>query len=138
MLLEDNAHFTHGSLSLLAMLLNREDRIMADAQSRMPRSFDSIDVGLTNLETTSSSKTLISTSRQITKPCRQIDQVPCDAIDLAPAQEATKMKTARPYRSHKYPACSRCHKRRSRCTIETPGSACLLCRSRFFTFNQHH
>ncbi|EHY55049.1 uncharacterized protein HMPREF1120_03205 [Exophiala dermatitidis NIH/UT8656] len=38
------------------------------------------------------------------------------------------MKTARPYRSHKYPACSRCHKRRSRCTIEIPGEACLLCR----------
>ncbi|KAK5101196.1 hypothetical protein LTS08_004802 [Lithohypha guttulata] len=38
------------------------------------------------------------------------------------------MKTARPYRSHKYPACTRCHKRRSRCTIEIPGSACLLCR----------
>jgi len=40
----------------------------------------------------------------------------------------TKMKTARPYRSHKYPACTRCHKRRSRCTIEVPGQACLLCR----------
>lgn len=38
------------------------------------------------------------------------------------------MKTARPYRSHKYPACTRCHKRRSRCTIEIPGQACLLCR----------
>ena len=38
------------------------------------------------------------------------------------------MKTARPYRSHKYPACTRCHKRRSRCTIEVPGQACLLCR----------
>ena len=55
------------------------------------------------------------------------------------------MKTAaRPYRSHKYvfrlpclqmltfglrfPACTRCHKRRSRCTIESPGEACLLCR----------
>lgn len=38
------------------------------------------------------------------------------------------MKTARPYRSHKYPACARCHKRRSRCTIEIPGQACLLCR----------
>ncbi|KAI1615843.1 hypothetical protein EDD36DRAFT_451570 [Exophiala viscosa] len=38
------------------------------------------------------------------------------------------MKTARPYRSHKYPACARCHKRRSRCTIEVPGQACLLCR----------
>lgn len=34
----------------------------------------------------------------------------------------------RPYRSHKYPACARCHKRRSRCTVEIPGQACLLCR----------
>ncbi|KAK6375678.1 hypothetical protein LTS17_007500 [Exophiala oligosperma] len=41
---------------------------------------------------------------------------------------AGTMKTARPYRSHKYPACTRCHKRRSRCTIEVPGQACLLCR----------
>ena len=40
----------------------------------------------------------------------------------------TAMKTARPYRSHKYPACTRCHKRRSRCTVEVPGQACLLCR----------
>ena len=39
------------------------------------------------------------------------------------------LKTAgRPYRSHKYPACTRCHKRRSRCTVEIPGQACLLCR----------
>ena len=35
---------------------------------------------------------------------------------------------ARPYRSHKFPACARCHKRRARCTIEQPGQACLLCR----------
>lgn len=45
-------------------------------------------------------------------------------------QQSFNMKSARPYRSHKYPACTRCHKRRSRCTIETPGSACLLCRSK--------
>lgn len=36
--------------------------------------------------------------------------------------------SGRPYRSHKYPACARCHKRRSRCTVEIPGQACLLCR----------
>ncbi|KIX01038.1 uncharacterized protein Z518_10104 [Rhinocladiella mackenziei CBS 650.93] len=37
------------------------------------------------------------------------------------------MKTARPYRSHRYPACGRCHKRRSRCVIEVPGQGCSLC-----------
>ena len=63
---------------------------------------------------------------------------------------ASNMKAvARPYRSHsrlsglplgqesirpansdqpEFPACSRCHKRRSRCTIEIPGQPCLLCR----------
>lgn len=47
---------------------------------------------------------------------------------LSQESQAFMMKTARPYRSHKYPACARCHKRRSRCTIEVPGQACLLCR----------
>ncbi|OCT45768.1 putative C6 transcription factor [Cladophialophora carrionii] len=51
----------------------------------------------------------------------QVDIVPQDGYPSI-------MKTARPYRSHKYPACARCHKRRSRCTIEVPGQACLLCR----------
>lgn len=37
------------------------------------------------------------------------------------------MKTARPYRSHRYPTCDRCHKRRSRCVIEVPGKGCSLC-----------
>lgn len=37
------------------------------------------------------------------------------------------MKTARPYRSHRYPACERCHRRRSRCVIEVPGQGCSLC-----------
>lgn len=50
-----------------------------------------------------------------------------DAPDVR-ANKEFRMKTARPYRSHKYPACTRCHKRRSRCTIEIPGQACLLCR----------
>ena len=50
------------------------------------------------------------------------------ADDSNPTSFYNIMKTARPYRSHKYPACARCHKRRSRCTIEVPGQACLLCR----------
>ncbi|KIW71342.1 hypothetical protein PV04_03523 [Phialophora macrospora] len=37
------------------------------------------------------------------------------------------MKTARPYRSHRYPACDRCHKRRSRCVVEVPGQGCIRC-----------
>ena len=40
----------------------------------------------------------------------------------------TKSSTGRPYRSHRFPACSRCHKRRSRCSVDQPGEACLLCR----------
>ncbi|KAL2824883.1 fungal-specific transcription factor domain-containing protein [Aspergillus cavernicola] len=36
--------------------------------------------------------------------------------------------SARPYRSHKIPACDFCRKRRSRCTQETAGQPCLLCR----------
>src|SRR5271163_1146068 len=39
-----------------------------------------------------------------------------------------KKQSGRPYRSHRYPACTRCKKRRSRCTIDLPGTACLLCR----------
>lgn len=35
---------------------------------------------------------------------------------------------ARPYRSHKYPACSFCRRRKSRCTRELDSSCCLLCR----------
>ncbi|EXJ86304.1 hypothetical protein A1O3_03255 [Capronia epimyces CBS 606.96] len=37
------------------------------------------------------------------------------------------MKSARPYRSHRYPACTRCHQRRSRCLVEVPGQACSRC-----------
>ncbi|KAL2864060.1 Zn(II)2Cys6 transcription factor [Aspergillus lucknowensis] len=36
--------------------------------------------------------------------------------------------SARPYRSHKIPACDFCRKRRSRCTQEVNGQPCLLCR----------
>ncbi|KAL4993309.1 fungal-specific transcription factor domain-containing protein [Aspergillus recurvatus] len=35
---------------------------------------------------------------------------------------------ARPYRSHKVPACDFCRKRRSRCTQEVADQPCLLCR----------
>ncbi|KAL4802605.1 fungal-specific transcription factor domain-containing protein [Aspergillus unguis] len=35
---------------------------------------------------------------------------------------------ARPYRSHKVPACDFCRRRRSRCTQEVAGQPCLLCR----------
>ncbi|RFU25191.1 hypothetical protein B7463_g11146, partial [Scytalidium lignicola] len=35
---------------------------------------------------------------------------------------------ARPYRSHKYPACSFCRRRKSRCTRDLNGRSCLLCR----------
>lgn len=57
-----------------------------------------------------------------------------DSLDQATSNvsqslsNSQSMKSARPYRSHKFPACARCHKRRSRCTIEVPGQACLLCR----------
>ncbi|KAL3444556.1 fungal-specific transcription factor domain-containing protein [Aspergillus insuetus] len=36
--------------------------------------------------------------------------------------------SARPYRSHKVPACDFCRKRRSRCTQELADQPCLLCR----------
>ncbi|KAL4878218.1 fungal-specific transcription factor domain-containing protein [Aspergillus karnatakaensis] len=36
--------------------------------------------------------------------------------------------SARPYRSHKIPACDFCRKRRSRCTQENADQPCLLCR----------
>ncbi|KAK2744616.1 hypothetical protein FQN57_004221 [Myotisia sp. PD_48] len=35
---------------------------------------------------------------------------------------------SRPYRSHKVRACDLCRKRKSRCTVDIPGQACLLCR----------
>ncbi|KAH8799716.1 fungal-specific transcription factor domain-containing protein, partial [Xylogone sp. PMI_703] len=35
---------------------------------------------------------------------------------------------SRPYRSHKYPACSFCRRRKSRCTRELNSRSCLLCR----------
>ena len=56
------------------------------------------------------------------------EKVADDASNIFEGGADVRMKTARPYRSHKYPACTRCHKRRSRCTIEVPGHACLLCR----------
>ena len=34
-------------------------------------------------------------------------------------------------------ACTRCHKRRARCTIEISGQACLLCRSKRAVMSQH-
>ncbi|KAL4783903.1 fungal-specific transcription factor domain-containing protein [Aspergillus varians] len=38
------------------------------------------------------------------------------------------LSPARPYRSHKIPACDFCRKRRSRCTQEIANQPCLLCR----------
>ena len=35
---------------------------------------------------------------------------------------------ARPYRSHKVRACDHCRKRKSRCTLDIPGRACVMCR----------
>lgn len=35
---------------------------------------------------------------------------------------------ARPYRSHKVPACSRCRKRKLRCNVDIPGQPCHSCR----------
>ncbi|KAL4915463.1 fungal-specific transcription factor domain-containing protein [Aspergillus aurantiobrunneus] len=40
----------------------------------------------------------------------------------------TSPSSARPYRSHKVPACDFCRKRRSRCTQEVANQPCLLCR----------
>ncbi|KAL3481878.1 fungal-specific transcription factor domain-containing protein [Aspergillus californicus] len=42
--------------------------------------------------------------------------------------DSAAASSARPYRSHKIPACDFCRKRRSRCTQETAGQPCLLCR----------
>lgn len=36
---------------------------------------------------------------------------------------------ARPYRSHKVPACDRCRKRKIRCIVDISGHPCLLCRA---------
>lgn len=36
---------------------------------------------------------------------------------------------ARPYRSHKIPACDRCRKRKLRCDVDIPSQPCRLCRS---------
>ncbi|KAL4961877.1 Zn(II)2Cys6 transcription factor [Aspergillus stella-maris] len=46
--------------------------------------------------------------------------------DLAPITPVSP--AARPYRSHKIPACEFCRKRRSRCTQEVADQPCLLCR----------
>jgi hypothetical protein len=35
---------------------------------------------------------------------------------------------SRPYRSHKIRACDFCRKRKTRCTLELPGKACVMCR----------
>ena len=40
---------------------------------------------------------------------------------------AATTQSARPYRSHKVPACDRCRKRKIRCIVEVPGKPCLLC-----------
>jgi hypothetical protein len=37
---------------------------------------------------------------------------------------------ARPYRSHKVPACDRCRKRKAGCKIDLPGQKCQLCSER--------
>ncbi|KAL3462237.1 fungal-specific transcription factor domain-containing protein [Aspergillus heterothallicus] len=44
------------------------------------------------------------------------------------ASIASDPPSARPYRSHKIPACDFCRKRRSRCTQEIADQPCLLCR----------
>ncbi|KAL4943982.1 hypothetical protein BDV06DRAFT_123172 [Aspergillus oleicola] len=46
--------------------------------------------------------------------------------DLGPITPVSP--AARPYRSHKIPACDFCRKRRSRCTQEVADQPCLLCR----------
>jgi hypothetical protein len=44
------------------------------------------------------------------------------------ASMTSETPSARPYRSHKVPACDFCRKRRSRCTQELADQPCLLCR----------
>ncbi|KIA75865.1 Zn(II)2Cys6 transcription factor [Aspergillus ustus] len=44
------------------------------------------------------------------------------------ASVTSDLSPARPYRSHKIPACDFCRKRRSRCTQEVADQPCLLCR----------
>ncbi|GAB7340263.1 hypothetical protein MBLNU457_6726t2 [Dothideomycetes sp. NU457] len=43
---------------------------------------------------------------------------------------ANNSTSARPYRSHKIPACIRCRHRKVRCNIDTPGQPCRLCGER--------
>ena len=73
-----------------------------------------------NSSTASNEETPISSSQRVT--------VSDSEIMTSHVGTPLKMANARPYRSHKFPACARCHKRRSRCTVEIPGQACLLCR----------
>ena len=47
-------------------------------------------------------------------------------VELAAA--SLHMPSLRPYRSHKAPACSSCRRRKSRCTVDIAGRACLVCR----------
>lgn len=37
---------------------------------------------------------------------------------------------ARPYRSHRWPACQRCRSRKIKCHVDTPGQQCRFCRER--------
>ncbi|KAH8653573.1 fungal-specific transcription factor domain-containing protein [Xylariales sp. PMI_506] len=47
----------------------------------------------------------------------------------APAAPNSITNSARPYRSHKIPACDFCHRRKSRCVRLRTDEPCLLCRS---------
>jgi hypothetical protein len=44
--------------------------------------------------------------------------------------ESLGFGSSRPYRSHKVRACDMCRKNKSRCIVDSPGLACLLCRLR--------
>lgn len=51
-------------------------------------------------------------------------------METQPPDESSVIEEVRPYRSHKFPACDRCRKRKVRCIVESEGAPCTLCRNR--------
>jgi hypothetical protein len=49
---------------------------------------------------------------------------------MEPDAGAVQQSEARPYRSHKVPACSACRQRKGRCEIDDPSVPCRYCRRR--------
>jgi hypothetical protein len=47
-----------------------------------------------------------------------------------PANQPQRRSEGRPYRSHKFPACTTCRHRKGRCHVEDPTQPCRYCRQR--------